>query len=90
MAHHGVLRVADEGLDLQILLDPAEEDLDLPALLVDIGDGLGRQPEMVGEKHVTLAGGGVLVNDAAQGLRALLAPVSRMVSSDTRPRSVLT
>src|SRR4030066_2285433 len=66
LAHHGVLGVADEGLDLQILLDEAEEDLDLPALLVDIGDGLGYQPEVVGEEHINLAGFGVLVNDAAQ------------------------
>jgi hypothetical protein len=71
LAHHGILGVADEGLDLQILLDAAEEDLDLPALLVDVGDGLGRQPEMVSEEHVDFAGGGVLVNDAAQGLGAL-------------------
>lgn len=71
MAHHRVLRVADEGLDLQILLDPAEEDLDLPALLVDVGDGLGRQPEVIGEEHVNFAGFKVVVNNAAQGLGAL-------------------
>jgi len=71
LAHHRVLGVADEGLDLQILLDPAEEDLDLPALLVDIGDGLGYQPEVVGEEHKNLVGFGVLVNDAAQRLGAL-------------------
>ena len=50
MAHHGVLGVADEGLDLQILLDEAEENLDLPALLVDVGDGLGREFEMLVRK----------------------------------------
>ena len=71
MAQHGVFGIADEGLDLQILLDPAEEDLDLPAFLVDVGDGLGCQPEVVGEEHVNFAGFGVLVNDAAQGLGAL-------------------
>jgi len=50
LAHHGVLGVADEGLDLQILLDAAEEDVNLPALLVDVGEGLGRQPQMVREE----------------------------------------
>ena len=70
MAHHGVLGVADEGLDLQILLDPAKEYLDLPALLVDIGDGLGYQPEVVGKEHINLVGFGVLVNDATQRLGA--------------------
>jgi hypothetical protein len=45
LAQDRVLGVADEGLDPQILFDPAEENLDLPALLVDIGDGLGNMPE---------------------------------------------
>ena len=69
---HRVFRVADEGLDLQVLLDAAEEDLDLPAFFVAVGDGLGRQLEMVGEKDVAPAGGGVLVGDAAQGNGAFL------------------
>ena len=70
--HHGVFRVADEGLDLQVLPDEPEEDLDLPAFFVDVGEGLGRQLEMVGEKDVALAGGGVPVGDAAQGNEARL------------------
>ena len=71
MREHGVLGVADEGLNLQILLDLAEEGLDLPALLVDVGDGLGCQPEVVGEKDINFPGGGVPVDDAPQGLGAL-------------------
>jgi hypothetical protein len=71
LAHHGVFGFPDEGLDLQILFDPAKEDLDLPALLIDVGDGLGHQPEVIGEEHVDFAGFGVLVNDAAQRLGAL-------------------
>ena len=39
---HRVLGGADEALDLQALLDPAEEQFDLPALLVEIGDLVGR------------------------------------------------
>ena len=42
LGQHGVFQVADEGLDLQVLLDEAEENLDLPAFFVNIGDGLGR------------------------------------------------
>jgi len=57
LGQHGVFRVADEGLDLQVLLDEAEEDLDLPAFFVDVGDSLGRQLKMVGEKDVAFAGG---------------------------------
>ena len=72
MAQHGVFGVADEGFDLQVLLDPTEKNLDLPAFLVDIGDRLGRQFEMVGEKDIASAGGGVKVSDAAQGNGAFL------------------
>ena len=72
LGQHGVFRVANEGLDLQVLLDEAEEDFDLPAFFVDVDDGLGRQLKMVGEKDVALAGGGVLVGDAAQGNEAFL------------------
>ena len=72
LGQHGVFRVADEGLDLQVLLDEAEEDLDLPAFFVDVGDGLGRQLEMVGEKDIALAGGGIPIGDAAQGNAAFL------------------
>ncbi len=74
MTHHGIFRVADEGLDLQILLDEAEENLDLPAFLVDVGDGLGRQLEVVGEKNIAPAGGGVPVGNAPQGKRTFLGP----------------
>ena len=65
LGQHRVFRVADEGLDLQVLLDEAEEDLDLPAFFVAVGDGLGRQLEMVGEKDIAPARGGVPVGDAA-------------------------
>jgi hypothetical protein len=76
LAHHGVLGVADEGLDLQILLDEAEENLDLPALLVDIGDGLGRQLKMIGEKDLAPAGSSVKVGDATQETGAFLSLVA--------------
>lgn len=34
-----IRRGANEGLDLQILLERLEEQFDLPAILVDCGDG---------------------------------------------------
>ena len=39
---YGILAGAEELADLQRLLDPAEEQLDLPAGLIKIGDRLGR------------------------------------------------
>src|SRR5208282_5765378 len=52
----GVLGGAEEAGDLQGLLDPAEEQLDLPALLVKIGNLLGRRVKVVGEDAQFLAG----------------------------------
>ena len=72
LSQHGVFRVTDEGLYLQVLLDESEEDLDLPAFFVDVGDGFGRQLEMVGEKDIAPAGGGVPVGDSAQRNEAFL------------------
>ena len=48
LAQDRVIRVADEGLDPQVLFDPAEENLDLPALFIDIACGLGRELEVIG------------------------------------------
>ena len=42
---HRVLAGAEEHLDAQMLLDPLEEQLDLPALAIQIGDHLGLQAE---------------------------------------------
>ena len=61
----GVERRAEERLDAQVLLDPFEEQLDLPAVLVKVGDGERREREVVGEKHESFARLGVDVADAA-------------------------
>ena len=46
----GVFAGADEGLDGQVLLEGLEEQLYLPALLVDGGDGGGAELQQVGEQ----------------------------------------
>ena len=43
-------RSADKGFDLQVLLEGLEEQLDLPALLVNGSDGGGAKLEMIGQK----------------------------------------
>src|SRR5512132_1018742 len=53
---NGIGRASVETADFQVLLDPSEEQLDLPAGLVEIGDGLGRAVEVVGEQCELLAG----------------------------------
>ena len=56
-----------------MLLDPLEEQLDLPAALVERADGGRRQGELVGQEHQRLARFGVLEADAPQMLRVIAA-----------------
>ena len=66
MDEHGIFCVADKGFDTQILFDFPKEDFDLPAVFVNIGDGFGRESEMVGQKLVMLAAFGIAIANAAQ------------------------
>jgi len=66
LCHHGILASAKKGFDFQVLLDPLEEQLHLPACLVDIGNGLGGQFEIVGQKNVVLAGLRIAVANTTQ------------------------
>lgn len=50
-----VFRGADKGLDAQILLDFLEEQLDLPAIFIDVDDIIGAQPEVIGQEFVAPA-----------------------------------
>ena len=59
---------AVKGFDSQMLLDPAEEELHLPALLVNIGDGYGGNGKDIGQIDITLFGVHVYVGHPAQGL----------------------
>jgi hypothetical protein len=52
---HRVLARAVESLDAQMLLDPLEEQLHLPALAVQSRDQLGLEREVVGQKRDPLA-----------------------------------
>lgn len=65
----GIGRCAAERFDSQVLLDPLEKQLDLPALFVDIGHCLSGKEEYIGEEDETLPGFRVHVGDTPQGLR---------------------
>ncbi len=52
----GVLGATEEDLDSQVLLDPPEEELDLPARLVELGDGKSGKPEIVAEELKVFGG----------------------------------
>src|SRR6266545_4188032 len=71
---------SDEGLDPQVLLEGLEEQLDLPALLVDRCDRARREVQMVGEKHqglFTIGDSGL--DSAKQHRRVELDPVRAKV-----------
>ncbi len=67
-----VLAVVDEAFDMQMLLDPLEEQLDLPAAFVQCGDRQCRQSRVVGQEHQRLAGFWVFEADASQLLGIIL------------------
>ena len=52
---HGILAVADKSLDAQMLFDPFEKQLDLPAALVKGGDSEGWQGRVVGQEYQCFA-----------------------------------
>ena len=72
---HRVLAVADETFDAQMLLDPLEEQFDLPAAFVERGDSQCGQGGIVGQEHQRLAGLRIFETDAPQLLGIILRDV---------------
>ena len=70
-----VLAVAKKLLDAQVLLDPFEEQLDLPAAFVQSSNGQGRQGRVVGQEDQSLLGCWVLEPDTAQVFGVVLGDV---------------
>jgi hypothetical protein len=50
---HGIQTRTVESLDSQMLFDPFEEEFDLPATFVELGDRQRRQGEVVAQKDTT-------------------------------------
>ena len=71
----GVLAVAQELLDSQVLLDPFEEQFDLPAILVKRCDRQRRQDKVVGQEYERLATLDILESNAPQVLWVMLGRV---------------
>jgi hypothetical protein len=72
---HGVLAVSQKTLDSQVLLDPFEEQLHLPAVLVKLGDDRCRQRRVVRQKNQRLARFGIFESHPAQMLGIVPASV---------------
>ncbi len=80
LGFHGVLRSTEEPFDAQMLLDPFEEDLHLPALLIKRADGGGREIELIGKEQQGLTRLGILEANPAQMIRIVLATVEAIES----------
>ena len=63
---NGIGRRAVKGFDAQMLLDPFEEEFDLPAAAIELGDGQRRDGEVIGQEDQALARCWIAIADAAQ------------------------
>ena len=89
LGSHGVLAGAVKGFDAKVLLDPFEEEFDLPATLVYSGDGQGWQFEVVGQEDQPLTAYRIDIADTTQTLRVVEFPLpgaqpDRLVAAQSR------
>ena len=77
-----ILGVPEEALDPEMLLDPLEDQLHLPARLVQGADGLGIQGHLVGQEHERAFALAITEANPAQGV-GIQRPGSRAVELDT-------
>ena len=66
LSAHGVWAGAVKGFDAQRLLEPFEEEFDLPAATIELGNGQSWHGEVVRQEDEGFAGFGVAIADVAQ------------------------
>src|ERR1022692_3568523 len=69
---HRVGRGAVKGFDAQMLLEPFEEEFDLPATPIELGNGQSWHGEVVGQEDEGFAGEGIAIADAAERVRVIV------------------
>src|ERR1044071_7097752 len=89
LRQHSVARGADKRLDLQVLLDRFEEQLNLPAILVNSRNRLRRPTKMIGQKLVKLARLRITVANTTQQWRSAFermraVELNDLITADTR------
>ena len=72
LCKYSILRRPEERLDVQVLLDPLEEQLNLPALPIEFSNSECFNDEVVCQKPVHIVRGKVFVDDHAHHLRIVL------------------
>ena len=84
-----ILGCAIEGLDSKMLLDPFEEQFDLPSGLVQQCDGPSWFAEVVGQEHELLARRRIGIPDATQGVGVAMMRIktfqnNRLIETDAK------
>ena len=77
LGQHRVACSTEEGLDLQVLLDPLEQQLDLPTFFVNLGNLFGLEVVSVGDEPIVDAG--CVIGVSATRRNGCSTPWSRMV-----------
>ncbi len=63
LSFHGILGCPIKYLDPEMLLDPFEKRLHLPAAVIQVGDGYCRKDKIVGQKHECFVALGIELAD---------------------------
>jgi len=79
-----ILGCAIEGFDSKMLLDPFEEQFDLPSGLVQQCDGPSWFAEVVGQEHEFLARRRIGIPDATQGVGVAMMRIKPFKQSSDR------
>ncbi len=89
---HRIPGGSDECLGAEVLLDPLEEEFDLPAAAIQIGDAQSRQGELVGQEYQPLVGLRIDVRDATKRNRkpfvGIVATQDNHLTADQTGRSI--
>ena len=90
LSNDGILGSSEEHLDPEMLFDPAEEKLHLPATFVESSNGQGRQAEIVCKKNKEFFRLDVEVANAPQSLGVIFSriePLQHNCLIETKPAS---
>ena len=91
LGFNGVGRISKETLNTQVLLDPFEEQFNLPTVLVNGGDGLTRNRKIVSDEDEVFVDIGGEVMHATHGDRVSFQALAslqedRLIAAHTRGR----
>ena len=81
LCHNRVLTGAQECFDFEVLFDPFEEQFYLPTLFVDVGYGLRRPVELIGDEDIMLTRFRVTVANPAKRYECLSILTQRRIGS---------